>query len=189
MMTEDEPWQADGQVPFVVVESLQEADAMREEQPTASVFYAEWAKYQQALKDALAPLTMEQLSLQAAPTLRSIGEIAEHIIAARAWWFKGFMGEGSEEIARYFSWDEPDAPRRSADDLVGGLDRTWDLMVEALSRWSASDMQHTFPHEWRGESYNLSRSWVVWHVLEHDLHHGGELSITLGMHGLQAPDI
>jgi uncharacterized damage-inducible protein DinB len=30
---------------------------------------------------------------------------------------------------------------------------------------------------------------VVWHLIEHDLHHGGELSLTLGMHGVAAPDI
>jgi uncharacterized damage-inducible protein DinB len=45
------------------------------------------------------------------------------------------------------------------------------------------------PRRWDGKIVDLSRAWVVWHVLEHDLHHGGELSLTLGMHGLQAPDI
>jgi uncharacterized damage-inducible protein DinB len=35
----------------------------------------------------------------------------------------------------------------------------------------------------------LVRGWIVWHVIEHDLHHGGEVSFTLGMHGLAAPDI
>ena len=32
----------------------------------------------------------------------------------------------------------------------------------------------------------LSRAAVVWHVLEHDLHHGGEISLIFGVHGLQA---
>jgi hypothetical protein len=27
----------------------------------------------------------------------------------------------------------------------------------------------------------------VWHVLEHDLIHGGEVSLTLGMYGLATP--
>jgi hypothetical protein len=35
------------------------------------------------------------------------------------------------------------------------------------------------------------RGWVVWHVLKHDLHHGGEigfsLGLSLGLHGLPAP--
>jgi hypothetical protein len=26
-------------------------------------------------------------------------------------------------------------------------------------------------------------------VLEHDLHHGGEISLTLGIHGLPAPQL
>jgi hypothetical protein len=30
----------------------------------------------------------------------------------------------------------------------------------------------------------LSRAFILYHLMEHDLHHGGELSLTLGMHGL-----
>jgi hypothetical protein len=30
---------------------------------------------------------------------------------------------------------------------------------------------------------------IIWHVIEHDRHHGGELSFSLGMHGLAALDI
>jgi uncharacterized damage-inducible protein DinB len=35
----------------------------------------------------------------------------------------------------------------------------------------------------------VSRSWVIYHVMEHDLHHGGELSLTLGIHGLPGPNL
>jgi uncharacterized damage-inducible protein DinB len=35
----------------------------------------------------------------------------------------------------------------------------------------------------------VSRSWVIYHVMEHDLHHGGELSLTLGIHGLPSPNL
>ncbi len=34
-----------------------------------------------------------------------------------------------------------------------------------------------------------SRQWIIWHVLEHDIHHGGELSSILGAHGLAAVDL
>ena len=37
-----------------------------------------------------------------------------------------------------------------------------------------------------GHTSSKSRAWVVWHVLEHDLHHGGEVSLTLGVHGIPA---
>jgi hypothetical protein len=39
------------------------------------------------------------------------------------------------------------------------------------------------------ETATLSRRWVIWHLLEYDLHHDGELLLTLGMHGLPTPDI
>lgn len=29
-----------------------------------------------------------------------------------------------------------------------------------------------------------SRQWIIWGVLEHDIHHGSEISTTLGVHGL-----
>ncbi|HEY7976320.1 MAG TPA: DinB family protein, partial [Ktedonobacterales bacterium] len=71
-------------------------------------------------------------------------------------------------------------------ELVQGLDRTWQLMADCLARWSPAEMQQTFPDDWDGTPVELSRAWVVWHVIEHDLHHGGELSLTLGMHGIPA---
>ncbi len=30
----------------------------------------------------------------------------------------------------------------------------------------------------------VTRGWIIWHVVEHDLHHGGELSYSLGALGL-----
>jgi uncharacterized damage-inducible protein DinB len=40
-----------------------------------------------------------------------------------------------------------------------------------------------------GKIYTITRGWVIWHVIEHDIHHGGEIAYSLGMHGLTAPDI
>jgi hypothetical protein len=40
-----------------------------------------------------------------------------------------------------------------------------------------------------GSSRTHHRGWVVWHVLEHDLHHGGEISQILGTNGLAGLDL
>jgi uncharacterized damage-inducible protein DinB len=29
-----------------------------------------------------------------------------------------------------------------------------------------------------------TRQWMIWHVLEHEIHHGGELSLALGNYAL-----
>jgi uncharacterized damage-inducible protein DinB len=159
---------------------------MLEDRTVLEVFYEGWKEYMDAVRDALEPLTAEELGLQAAAAERTVGQMAQHIVAARVFWFHDFLGEGGDEIAVYSTSDEPDAPVLSSSDLVRGLNATWQFMQECLSRWTPEDMRHTFPLDRRGEHHDLSRSWVVWHVLEHDLIHGGEISLTLGMHGLQA---
>jgi uncharacterized damage-inducible protein DinB len=160
---------------------------MAEESFTLTTFYSSWKAYQEHIKASLAPLTAAQLALRAAPGLRSIGENAAHIVGCRAGWFTEFLGEdGGAEVKASASWDEPGAPARTAAELVQGLDWTWQLMADCVARWSPNDMRQTFEDDWDGKKVQLSRAWVLWHVLEHDLHHGGEVSLTLGMHGIPA---
>ena len=167
---------------------------MADDSFTLTTFYTSWKAYQDHIKESLAPLTAEQLALQAAPGLRSIGEIALHIVGCRMYWFTEFLGEdGREELKAYTRWNEAalgraalEAPAPTAAELALALDHTWQFMTDCLARWRPIDMEQTFPDDWDGKEVQLSRAWVVWHVLEHDLHHGGELSLTLGAHGIPA---
>jgi uncharacterized damage-inducible protein DinB len=176
---------------------------MADDNFTLATFSTSWKAYQDRLTAALAPLTAEQLALRAAPGLRSIGENALHIIGCRTYWFTEFLGEdGGAEMKAYARWNEValgapyaswnevalalGAPVPTAAELAQGLDRTWQFIADRLAHWSPADMQQTFPDDWDGTPVELSRTWVIWHVLEHDLHHGGEVSLTLGMHGIHA---
>jgi uncharacterized damage-inducible protein DinB len=168
-----------------------------------ATFYRAWKAYQDRLGEALATLSDQQLALRAAPGLRSIGETALHIVGCRQYWFTGFLREdGGEALRPYARWNEValgapygtwdalaqalGAPAPTARELAQGADRTWRFMTECLARWGSTDLQQTFPDEEEGKLIEVSRAWVVWHVLEHDLHHGGEISLILGMHGIQA---
>ena len=162
---------------------------MTEDRISPATVYKGWDVYQQHLTKAIAPLSAEQLALRAAPNLRSIGMIATHIIAVRVRWFHNLMGEGSAEIAPIGRWDRSGEPERSAAELVSGLETTWQVIQDALARWALADLEYIFQDTYQGEEYSLSRQWITWHVIEHDLHHGGELSFSLGMHGLAAVDI
>jgi uncharacterized damage-inducible protein DinB len=144
-----------------------------------------WHTYQTVLIQALRPLHSGQLALRAAPHLRSIGEIATHVIGARARWFYQLMGEGGDDFARMAKWDRRGMPQRSAEELVTGLAMTWKGMQAAITRWTSEDWQQTYPGEDDNEPKVITRQWVIWHLIEHDLHHSGEISLTLGMHGVE----
>src|SRR2546430_8830384 len=162
---------------------------MNETSETLAVFTQGSQNYQNQLSIALARLPPEQLALRAAPGLRSIDELARHVIAVRAGWFHYNLEEGNEDFGAFGEWDGPGSLPRSADELVSGLEKTWQVMQEVLGRYTLADLQSTVQDESEGKIYTITRGWVIWHVIEHDLHHGGEIAYSLGMHGLTAPDI
>jgi uncharacterized damage-inducible protein DinB len=156
---------------------------------TLAPFYQGWGDYQALLSDALAPLTAEQLALQATPGQRPLWLLAAHIIGTRIGWFRR-MGEADDPaLAPLDLWDEDGAPPRTAAELVSGLEQTWAMVAACLDRWTPADLDTPFTWERAGSPRTRTRQWIIWHVLEHDLHHGGEISLTLGNHGLTALDL
>ena len=163
---------------------------MQPSQSTLDVIYENWRGYNDKLRTAVVPLTDEQLNLQPAPRMWPLGQILQHIISVRVGWFSGTLQDSDEAMDAYMEWGQRDSPSRSAAELARGLDETWAFIESRLQRWTPEDRAMTFPDEGNdGRIYNVSRNWVIYHVLEHDLHHGGEVSLILGMNGLQGQDI
>ncbi len=102
-------------------------------------------------------LSPDQLALRATPSLRSIEDIATHVIGARARWFYQLMGEGGEEFADLSTWDRQGMPSRNADELVHGLETTWQGMQEAIARWTPADWQQTYPGDDDSEPAIITR--------------------------------
>lgn len=163
---------------------------MVEQTLSLAPFYQGWGMYQQGLVEIIAPLSPEQLALRAAPHHWSIGRVAQHIVGNRVWWFQLWMGEGSPDLAPIADWDSDDQPTQSAAELVAGLEATWQMIEGALARWTPADLDHLFPvppsltEAEQNIFHPSTRKWVIWHVLEHEIHHGGELSLALGTYGL-----
>jgi uncharacterized damage-inducible protein DinB len=36
---------------------------------------------------------------------------------------------------------------------------------------------------------DLPLRWIIWHVLEHEISHRGEIYLMLGLMGMEAPDV
>jgi len=162
---------------------------MTENQKLLTTLFEGWRIYQETVIEALRPLNEEQLELRADPKLRSVREIASHIVGARARWFYLLMGEGGEAFKAMGKWDRRGENIRNSEELISGLERTWQGMQEAMDSWSAEEWQQSFPGEDDSEPEVITLHWVIWHLIEHDLHHGGEISLTLGVHGISALDI
>lgn len=159
---------------------------MAQDNISLSISIEWWRRYQDLLKQAVAPLTADQLAFRLG-TQRSAGEIIAHIIAVRVWYLHGVMGEGGSDIEALMQWDNAGAPIPSSVEMLAGIDQTWQLLTACLARWTVNDMSDKFFINWLG--HDEPRGFVVWHMLEHEIHHGGELSFTLGSYGLPGVDV
>jgi uncharacterized damage-inducible protein DinB len=162
---------------------------MAEQQISLLPFYKGWDIYQGQLIKAIEPLSIDQLSLRVAPHLRSIGENTAHIVGTRVGWLHYVLREGGEDLVSR-TWGDPDQPASSAAELIGGLEMTWRVIQDALHRCTVTDLEEIFYDvDENGEEKALTRQWVIWHLIEHDVHHSGEISFTLGLHSLAAIDL
>ena len=147
-----------------------------------------WHDHNALMTRTLAPLGDEELGWSAGEGLWTIRVLACHIVAARAWWFHGWMGEGGEDLKRLINLDDEqmDNPTIGAAAISAALDTSWDAIRGCLERWTDEDLEAKFQRpspNAKGERPWRDRRFIIWHVAEHDVHHGGEISLTLGMHG------
>lgn len=171
---------------------------MTEQIPPLVTFYKHgWENYQQALVKTIASLSSEQLALPVAPHYVSIRGLLAHMIDARVSWFSGWMGEGNADLVHWHEERFRDEQAvHEAVSLVAIFEKTWHVIADAMTRWTSSDLEQLFlppaPHQEWLRSQGLeeepphTRQWIVWHVLEHEIHHGGELSLALGTYGLDS---
>jgi uncharacterized damage-inducible protein DinB len=150
-----------------------------------------WSAYQRKLVEAIAPLDDAGLALRPAAHLWSVRMLASHVVGARVWWFQEWMGEGGQEMREFAGWDDDEqAQTRGAAELVRGLEASWSMVEACLRRLTLGDLDEDFQRpEPNPTGRHRTRRWILWHVAEHDLHHGGEISFCLGMHGRKGVEL
>ena len=170
--------------------------------PVLQPFYEGWATHQRLLLAAIADLSPEQLALRPAPDQMGIWQLASHMAGSRAYWFHDVLGEGDPAIRDMFrvasttvpglslefaGWEDDETPstdgdrdrRRIPPDL--GHDQGMPRALDG-GRHHRRDPQ-------RGADRTTTRGWVIWHLMEHEAHHGGAISLILGTNGLPGLDL
>jgi uncharacterized damage-inducible protein DinB len=160
--------------------------------------YEGWNSYHQSIVNAIKPLSREQIMWRPADNFNSVGELARHISLGRITWFSRMEAPGSVELTRQIpEWEvDSDGNRdiiekslgiaENPGELVCWLDSTWQMIENTLNLWNIADLKINYHHKWNGQIYTPSRQWTIWRVMNHDIHHGGELSLMLGLQGIEA---
>jgi uncharacterized damage-inducible protein DinB len=173
--------------------------------------YEGWDGHQLALARAIESLTPEQLAYRPRPDLRSVAELVSHISLGRVDWFHRMGAPGSGELARQFApWEGEkantediaqwrrwmEAIGQQEEDTINDparlrywLEASWQMVETTLSQWTTDDLGTTYRHLYQGKMYAVSRQWTIWRIMAHDLHHGGQVALALGLQGIEIPDL
>ncbi len=158
-------------------------------EPLSKVFLG-WDGYQTSILHAIQPLTPAQLAWRPAANKRSVGEVASHLALGRIGWFARMPAPGSLELAEKAAALGPEysiAGDREA--ILAWLEASWKMIADTLNQWTVADLARTYRHEYWGKVYAVSYQWTIWRILTHDIHHGGELALMLGLQGLEVPEL
>jgi uncharacterized damage-inducible protein DinB len=75
------------------------------------------------------------------------------------------------------------------DEIIHWLEASWQMIADTLNQWTVKDLSRTYRHEYWGKIYSVSHQWTIWRILTHDVHHGGELALMLGLQGIDVPEL
>jgi uncharacterized damage-inducible protein DinB len=157
-------------------------------------FYDRWPQYNRRLTEIVGAMTDEQLAIRPSPERDPIWATVGHTAGARTYWLCNVLGEPGAETTPWpnpdgVGWEDDLSHPRSAAELVMALDTTWAILERCLDEWTSELLDETVERRY-GESVTLhSRSSILQRLLTHEAYHCGELSQTLGIHGLPQIDL
>ena len=143
--------------------------------------FAHWRTVRRGLLDALNVLSDEQLAFVPRAGLWSLGTVARHIAEAEEGWFRHIV---TGELDEWPQFTEAAYPTIAS--IMALLTEVHDRTMAFLAKTDVDDLDRVIDTPW-DETIRLE--WIVWHVLEHEAHHRGEIYLMLGLMGMEAPDV
>jgi uncharacterized damage-inducible protein DinB len=146
----------------------------------AADLYPYWRQARRDLVSALSQLNDEQLDYSPRQGMRTIGDVARHIIDAEAGWVNLVVLQKDEPWPQY-----PQERLPTVQSILHEMERVHAVTIGLLQERDVRWLDET--REQGGHDFALR--WVFWHILDHEIHHRGEIFLMLGMLGVEVPDI
>lgn len=162
--------------------------------PTIRPAFDMWPQYNRRLREVIGTMTDEQLAIRQAPGLWPIWATVAHTAEMRLYWLCNVIGEPGIETTPFADlgdagWEDDLSHPRGADELVHALDSTFAIVEGCLDRWTPAMLADKIRRDYAGTVQVHTRGSVLQRMLTHDAYHCGELSQTLGIHGLRQIDL
>jgi uncharacterized damage-inducible protein DinB len=156
--------------------------------------YDMWPQHNRRLREVIAAMSAEQLAIRPSPSGWPIWATVGHTAGMRVYWLCDVAGEpGADQtpftdVANNGWEDDLDHPRGAAE-LADALDSTWRIVDACLDRWTLDMLDDEVRRTYAGATQLHTRGSILQRMFSHEAYHCGELSQTLGIHGLPQIDL
>jgi uncharacterized damage-inducible protein DinB len=156
--------------------------------------YEGWSRANRRIIDRVRELPPEALNWRATADSWPVWAMVAHAAMVRVYWLCDVLKEPGAETtpftnARDEGWeDHLDQPRGAAE-LINALEVTWRIVESCLERWSPAMLEEAFERQRDSRVESHTRGSVLTRLISHDGYHSGEVSLILGMHGLDPIDL
>ena len=146
-----------------------------------SQMFSHWKQVRQDLLTTIDKFSQDELTYAPFRGSWPVGQIMLHIPECEDFWLHSLVTGQFKPPVEYLLQQYP-----TKEAICGVLQATRQRTVALLDRLSEADLNQTYrtSHE---ETFTLA--WIIWHVLEHEIHHRGELSLALGLLGREGLDV
>jgi len=146
----------------------------------ANELFGHWTDVRSGLLAALDLLSDTQLDFKPREGLWTLRETVVHIAGTEDGWLRFYAANHWHE-----NIPQPaDFPTVSAlKDLLAQLHA---ITEDQFAQDPEAALAQICTLPWGGQ---VTMGWAVWHVLEHEIHHRGEVFLMLGLMGIEAPDV
>jgi hypothetical protein len=163
-------------------------------EPKIRAAYSRWPDYDLRLRDAIAPLTTEQLARQPSPERWPLWATVGHLACQRVFWLCDFAGEPGANTTRFANagndcpGDDDLEHVLSAAELVEALASTFAIVERCLDGWTIASLGETLRRPEWDDSWVHTRGAVIQRVFSHDIWHAAEVNEALANAGLRQID-
>ena len=135
------------------------------------------------LVKAVQDLTQEQLDWTPPNHLASIGKLLAHIAECEYAWITclALKKEASPDFTRF-------EKARTLREILALLDQYHTEFTEYLSAEDIEDWDRIF-YQFPESTEKVSKRWLVWHVVEHQARHRGQIFMLMRMQGIEVPNV
>jgi uncharacterized damage-inducible protein DinB len=141
-----------------------------------------WQQIHQDTLQTIARFTPDNLSFKPFEASWTAAQIMLHIADAEAGWFQYVVQRQLTGWPKHYTLEN----YPTLNDIQSALTEVHQHTQQYLALLEESDLDRMILSP-SGDKFRLS--WIIWHVLEHEIHHRGELSLILGMLGRDGLDV